>query len=623
MRLEFDSRCSKRFIRDLRFERGVHPGPDWIATFVPKKHTEPDNPSVHFKHAKKHRSLPNVAVAPSVQGGIMSKSAGLTRRGFLELIGRIGGSTALYQSMTALGFASSSQDWAGPLPLEPDSGRGKTVAILGAGIAGLTSAYELSKAGYEVIVLEATDRAGGRNLTARKGSVINEVSPSGRRMQQVAQLDEGLYLNLGPGRLPFHHRRALHYCNELGVKLEIYVMSATANLYQTDKAFGGKAMPRYRIANDVQAHVSELLSKAVNKKALDDELTPDERGKLVELLNTFGGLPGGLTAGGETPRTGCVSPSTIEDICAANPELPLRELLNAEFWQHIFYQSLESEWQPTLFQPVGGMDKLVDGFKRQVGQYIRYRCEVTEITARADTTDITYQDRRSGKVQQLSVDYCISSIPVVHLRKIKNNFSSEYRAALEQYRDENLFKLGWQANQRFWESDKYKIYGGISYTDDPITQMWYPSYDYFSSKGTLTGIYTYNATARAFGSMTHAERVVAARKGAIKLHEEFASEFIVPSDRAISIFWADVPFQSGGGAAWQSDNPADQSAYKRLLSPEQRFFLTGDQISPLPGWQEGAMMSAEHVLAQIAGQVPANLETMQRMPDAQTIVTSV
>ncbi|NJK44011.1 MAG: hypothetical protein HC933_06735 [Pleurocapsa sp. SU_196_0] len=184
-------------------------------------------------------------------------------------------------------------------------------------------------------------------------------------------------------------------------------------------------------------------------------------------------------------------------------------------------------------------------------------------------------------------------------------------------------KLGWQANQRFWESDKYKIYGGISYTDDPITQMWYPSYDYFSPKGTLTGIYTYNTTAQMFGRMTHAERVVAARKGAVKLHDEFNSEFIVPSDKAISIFWADVPFQNGGGAAWNESVPADQQAYKRLLSPEKRFYLTGDQVSPLPGWQEGAMMSAEHVMGQISGQTPASLETMYHMPSASTIITSV
>jgi len=35
------------------------------------------------------------------------------------------------------------------------------------------------------------------------------------------------------------------------------------------------------------------------------------------------------------------------------------------FWNHKFYQASEFEWQATLFQPVGGMDQIVEGFKRR------------------------------------------------------------------------------------------------------------------------------------------------------------------------------------------------------------------------------------------------------------------
>ncbi|MGH1560052.1 FAD-dependent oxidoreductase [Caulobacter segnis] len=69
--------------------------------------------------------------------------------------------------MDALGFSQAS---ATELPPDPSGGAKNTkVVILGAGLAGMTAAYELSKAGYQVQVLEARSFAGGRCQTARKG----------------------------------------------------------------------------------------------------------------------------------------------------------------------------------------------------------------------------------------------------------------------------------------------------------------------------------------------------------------------------------------------------------------------------------------------------------------------
>ncbi len=46
----------------------------------------------------------------------------------------------------------------------------KTVTIIGAGMAGLSAAYELHKAGWHVTVLEARSRIGGRVYSVREFS---------------------------------------------------------------------------------------------------------------------------------------------------------------------------------------------------------------------------------------------------------------------------------------------------------------------------------------------------------------------------------------------------------------------------------------------------------------------
>ena len=97
-----------------------------------------------------------------------SEPVTVSRRDLLSLIGAVSGSAAMYHAMTALGFASDS-GYKGPIRLEGDP-KGASVLILGAGLAGMTAALELRKAGYKVQILEFNSRPGGRNWTlARRG----------------------------------------------------------------------------------------------------------------------------------------------------------------------------------------------------------------------------------------------------------------------------------------------------------------------------------------------------------------------------------------------------------------------------------------------------------------------
>ena len=569
----------------------------------------------------------------------------VTRRRFLEQVGLAGGSAAMYETMTALGLINLPEAWAGPPELPQGSGKGKSVIILGAGIGGLTAAYELTRANYSCQIIELTDRAGGRNHTARRGTVVKEVNANGVETEQVCNFDEDLYLNLGPGRLPYHHRRVLHYCNELDVKLEIYVMETMANLFQTNSAFAGKAQLRRRIANDTQGYIAEMLAKAVNQGALNAELNAADRDNLLCLLKNFGDLGQNdicnkcgqnrcnrcnsscdaciscsktcvtcFKYSGST-RDGCEI--TVQKPCEPGPTLNLSELLRSEYWRYRFYQSFEYEWQPTLFQPVGGMDKIVDGFVGKIGSLIQYNTKVLDI--KTATNGVTVVVESDGARKTIAADYCISNIPLPLLKKIDNNFDDGFAAAVNQCRYDPTCKLGWQANERFWESDKNQIYGGISYTDDPITQMWYPSYDYFTKNGTLTGVYNYDENAIAFGNMSLEDRIKTAREGAVKLHPEFADTRLVPSDKAISIAWQNIPNEGGGWANWDPSSAADAKAYARLLAPDRRFFVVGDQVSQLPGWQEGAMESAQHVVEQIGGRRLLTVPLIKRAPNTRRL----
>jgi len=522
-----------------------------------------------------------------------------TRRRFLETVGRVGGAAAVYESMVALGMVRVPDSaYAAPPQLPEGSGSGKTIVILGAGVAGLTAAYELKKRnlGFTVIILEAQHRSGGRSYTVRTGDKIIE-KHGNDLWEQTCRFDKDQYLNAGPGRIPYHHTMALGYCKELKVAVEPYVMSSRANLYQTPDSFHNKAVPNRRILNDTRGWISELLTKSIDKGSLDDDLSPAQRKQMLDLLNTFGPLQNkkyvGSQRSGYVTEPGVTSPGDIE------PPIKLIDLLGSEFWLDRMYQPEDYEWQPTLFQPVGGMDKLAHGFLPHVESLIQYKREVTSVR-NIEGNKVRIRHRAAGSPgsaeETIDADWCISTIPVWILgNDIDNNFSHPFSNALKAAKRGETCKVGWQADRRFWELDN-QIYGGISYINHNITQMWYPSNGYlFEEKGVLTGAYNYTRRAEFLGRQHLPERLKIAAAGAHRLHGDAFTK-AVPIDLGLSIAWHHVPYQLAGWADWDGVAPVH---YETLLEPDGRVIVAGDQVSYLPGWQEGAMLSAHHVLRQI------------------------
>src|ERR1700746_1215207 len=150
----------------------------------------------------------------------------ISRREFVRRVGILGGVGAAHVAMEALGLAPVPVSYAGPPSLPPESGKGVKIVILVAGIAGLTAGYELRKAGYDVTILEARDRVGGRNWTIRHGTRVE----LNHFTEQRGTFDNGLYFKGGPARIPSHHQAVLGYCREFGVELQVEVNSNRSSL---------------------------------------------------------------------------------------------------------------------------------------------------------------------------------------------------------------------------------------------------------------------------------------------------------------------------------------------------------------------------------------------------------
>src|SRR6202158_801324 len=212
---------------------------------------------------------------------MMSSDPGsVSRRDLLSLIGAVSGRAAMYHAMTSLGFAADS-GYKGPVKLDGDP-RGTSVLILGAGLAGMTAALELRKAGYNVRILEFNSRAGGRNWTLRGGDSFTELGG----FRQTCEFEQGLYINPGPWRIPYHHRALLDYCKLLGVTLEPFIQLNHNALLHATKAFVGVPQRIRDIKTDFQGQISELLAKATQQGKLDEAVSKEDRALLMQALRS-------------------------------------------------------------------------------------------------------------------------------------------------------------------------------------------------------------------------------------------------------------------------------------------------------------------------------------------------
>ena len=522
----------------------------------------------------------------------------LTRRRFINLVGKAGGYAAIYNTMAAMGLLPVPAAYAGPPQLQPGSGRGVRVVVLGAGIGGLTAAYELGKAGYECVVLEARDRAGGRAWTLRGGDKVEETDS----VQTAAwERADHLYFNPGPARLPQHHAAILGYAREFGVPLEVIVNDNRNALAQHDRAFEGKPVSQRQVRGDIAGHLAELLAKALDKGALDEAIGEIDKEKLLAFVRGFGALQKDLTYQG-SPRAGYdVLPVAGLEFGKLSSPLALKVLTQSPFWQLATSFPDGFTQAATMLQPVGGMDRIAAAVARRLGDVVTYGAEVTRVARTGESSAVVVYKDRSGAEKSIEAPFVLITLPLPALRRLDVDFSPPYRTAAAAGAGDYVpaVKAAFYCGRRFWEEDE-RIYGGISWTTQDITQIWYPSTNFHGRDGILLGAYVWtHEIGERFTGQPPDERLRRAVAQGAKLHPNYAAEV----SRGVCVSWTKIPFSYGGWCEWSEENK--RNAYPVLLEPDGPLFLAGEHLSNVPGWQEGSILSAHKAVAAIAERAAA------------------
>jgi monoamine oxidase len=521
---------------------------------------------------------------------------GISRREFLMRVGQAGGYSAAFLSMQVMGITPLRAETLLPLAVAPGTGKGVKVVILGGGISGLVAAYEMKALGYECTLLEARERPGGRNWSVRGGDKIVFTDGS----VQTCTFDPGHYQNVGPARLPSIHKTMLGYCRKLGVQLEVEVNTSRSSLLQNDAANNGKPVVQRQVVNDTRGHVSEMLAKCIAKGALDQELTTQDRDRMLSFLRLYGSLDEAGKYNGSQDAGYVKTPGAGDETGTLSQPINMHTLLDENFWDGILFEEA-FEMQATMFQPVGGMDRIPYAFAKSLGDTVQFSSPVTEIRKTSKGVRIGYIQAEHQKT--IEADYCVCGMPLSMLKSIPNDFRASFKKIIAGCTYAGAYKIAWES-RRFWEQD-YNIYGGLEFLNTGCSPVWLPSASMFSPRGVLVSGYGFDSPPE-FDRLTLEEKFAASRNSVERLHPGHGHEL----EKPLYVGWHRVPYNEGSWIA--SYGPGEVSypgplgaGYETLTAPDGPIYFVGDHVSHILGWQEGAALSSLRAVQLISDRVSA------------------
>lgn len=458
---------------------------------------------------------------------------------------------------SALGAALLAAHRLDLLPLERTDSP-KKVIVIGAGLAGLSAAYELTRAGHDVTLLEASTRAGGRVYTLREAFA------------------DGLYAEAGAGRIPETHDLTLKYVRLFGLTLDPFYPSEGASVY----CIRGK---RIKLRPGENLDVSGLpfhLSKEEQRLGLDGL----ERKYIDPVLRELGnpGAPGwppeslkkyDQMTWPEFLRRQGASPGAVE------------LLTGLSGWENdsaldFLRDDLGHRGVKQLFKIRGGNDLLPKAFAARLADKIRYGSPVVRIERDLRGVRVTFL--QAGVPQTLSGDYLICAVPFSTLRQVEiaPRFSPQKHSAIEQLQYDPVVRVFCQTRRRFWTDEGLN---GFADTDHPM-EIWNPTFDQPGVRGILLA-YLEDGLTRRVAAMPESERIRFGLEAIEKVHPALRENL----ESATSLCWAEQPWARG---AYSFFEPGQVTSLTPVIrQPEGRVYFAGEHASSWPGWIQGALES--------------------------------
>src|SRR5262245_46133599 len=446
----------------------------------------------------------------------------------------------------------------------------KKVIIIGAGLAGLSAAFELSRSGHEVTLLEARLRPGGRVYTLRE------------------PFSDGMYAEAGAARIPDNHQLTLKYIKLFGLTVDpfepgdlaqvAYIRGRRIKIPAGEEApltgLPGALTPEERkgsLAGLWERYVTPVLKEMGNPAATGwppDSLKKYDLVTFAEFLRRQGSSPDAIALM-EAPYY-----KPEDDTISALWSLREARLL----------QALRREYKIR-----GGNDLLPKAFAARLARKIRYGAQVVRIEWDATSVSVLY--RQGVATNRLTADYLICAIPLTVLRRIEVSppFSPEKRRVIEQHSYESATRVFLQTKRLRWQGEGLS---GFGFSDHPEA-IWRPTFNQSNGQmasGQMGGrdilvSYLTGAQSRRMAAMNKDERISSTLDRFVKIFHGLRENF----EGGESFCWDEDEWARG---AYSILKPWEMfSLLPHVARPEGRVHFAGEHASAWPGWMQGALES--------------------------------